>query len=203
MPRAHTEEEVARIRRNLLEKGRARFERQGLLRTTIAELCEDASIGKGSFYKFYPSKEELFVAISHLEERRFRQDLLDDLAGDSHRKLVLGLLEAPSRRLREHPFLRSLLDPETIAELNLRLGSKRMRADQESDREFFIDLARRWKKMGILNKSVAPEDVFAALSGLFLVELGRPLMHETDIDRSLTTMRNALVDAWVVEGPGR
>ncbi len=197
MPRAHTEEEIARIRGALLDAGRTRFSRQGLSRTTISELSQDANIGKGSFYKYFESKEELFLAVSRLEEARYRQDLLDDLAGSSPRDLVQGLLEAPSRRLREHPFLRQLVDPETIGELMLRLGPERTKEEQETDRAFFVDLAERWKKMGILARDVSPDDVFSGLSGLFLIELSRDLMKEADIERALATIREALLERWV------
>lgn len=201
MPRAHTDEEQARIRKRLLESGRARFERQGLARTTISELALDAKIGKGGFYKYFPSKEELFMEILRHEERRFREELMDDLSGGEPRSLVVGLLEAPSKRLRERPFLRHLLDPETIAELTLRLGPETMRREQEGDRKFFLRLAKDWKKLGILKESLAPEDVFAGLSGLFLLELQRSLMDEADIERTLSTMRRALLENWVRECP--
>ncbi len=197
MPRAYTEQELSRIRRTLLEKGRERFQMKGLSKTTISDLCDDANIGKGGFYKFFPSKEELFLAISRLEEQRFRQELLDELAGNTNEDLVRGLLEAPSRRLREHPFLGLLLQPETLTELTVRLGAERMKEELEGDREFFIDLARRWKKMGILKKGVLEVDVFAGLSSLFLVELGRPLMSDEDIERCLATTRSAFLKAWV------
>jgi AcrR family transcriptional regulator len=198
MPRAHTEEEVARIQRRLLEHGRERFARQGLSKTTISQLSEDAGIGKGSFYRFYPSKEELFLEITRLEEQRFRQDLLDELTG-SPRQLVMGLLEAPSRRVREHPFLRLLLDRDTIDELMLRLGPERMMDEQKQDRAFFFDLTRRWKKLRLLKKSVTPEEVFSSLSGLFLIELQRGLMPDEDIDRALSSLRQALLERWVAD----
>lgn len=197
MPRAHTSEEQMRIRRRLMESGRARFERQGLVRTTISELAEDAGIGKGGFYKYFRSKEALFLEILRLSEQRFREELVDDLSGSKPRSLLLALLEAPSKKLKEHPFLRLLLDPDTIAELTLRLGVETMQKEQQEDRAFFLRLAEDWKKLGILAETVEPEDVFAGLSGLFLIELERPLMKEEDIDRALSTIRSALLAAWL------
>ena len=74
MPKAFSEEEKARIRERLLEAGRKRFTRYGLKKTTIEELAGAARIAKGSFYLFFDSKEELYVARSeeHTSELQSR-----------------------------------------------------------------------------------------------------------------------------------
>ena len=63
MPRAFNDDEIGRIRASLLKSGRASFLERGLKGTTIDHLIRHAGIGKGSFYQFFKSKEDLFLEL--------------------------------------------------------------------------------------------------------------------------------------------
>jgi len=63
MPSAFTEQAEFQIREKLREKGRALFAVQGVQKTSVEQLTKAASIAKGSFYKFYDSKEQLFFEL--------------------------------------------------------------------------------------------------------------------------------------------
>ena len=155
MPRALTDEERARVLERLWTKGRDRFVRLGLAKTTIDGLAKDAGIGKGSFYQFYPSKEALFLAVAQREEQRFRTELLDSLeAHDDRREKIRSLLRAPFERLDQHPFLRLLLDGETLAALAVRVDADRLRENEAGDRAFFVGIAERWSETGVLREGV-------------------------------------------------
>ena len=197
MPRALTEAERAAVEDRLLTRGRDRFVRFGLAKTTVEALASDAGIGKGSFYQFFPSKEALFVAISQREEQAFRDELLEELDGiDQSREAVMALLRAPTRRLTRHPFLKMLLDPDTISALSLRLPAEALEANEAGDREFFVALASDWIARGRLRKDLAPDEVFHGLSGIFLVALQRDLLGPEAAEGALDTIATALCDRW-------
>ncbi|MCL4441652.1 MAG: TetR/AcrR family transcriptional regulator [Firmicutes bacterium] len=63
-----TESEKEQIRQCLLTKGKELFIQYGLAKTSIDDLVQACGIGKGSFYKFYSSKEELFYVILNSQE---------------------------------------------------------------------------------------------------------------------------------------
>jgi TetR/AcrR family transcriptional repressor of nem operon len=50
-------------RERLIESGRALMLERGYTAVGIAELCESASVNKGSFYHAFPSKQELALAV--------------------------------------------------------------------------------------------------------------------------------------------
>ncbi|UPM44500.1 TetR/AcrR family transcriptional regulator [Halocatena salina] len=58
-----TEEKRERVREALCDTGRGLLGRYGIRKTSISELTEAVGIGKGTFYQFYDSKEELYVDI--------------------------------------------------------------------------------------------------------------------------------------------
>ncbi len=197
MPRAHTPEERARIEGALIEAGRARFVRQGLARTTIAELARDAGIGKGSFYQFHESKESLFFAIHEREEAACEAELDAALAdcGDG-RAAVQTLLLAVAERLERHPFLRLLASPDTIASLMVRLPPEQVAAHREADRQRYLALARAWQARGWLREELDPEDFFAVLTSTFILSLQRELMGESSYRRAARAIALAMAETW-------
>lgn len=197
MPRALTESERAAVQERLLSRGRDRFVRYGLNKTTVEALASDAGIGKGSFYQFFSSKEALFMAIAQREELAFRDALVTELdAIEAPREAVMTLLRAPMTRLVEHPFLSLLLDPETLSVLSLRLSPEALQANEDADREFFVGLAKDWIARGWIRRSIEPEEVFHGLSGMFLVALQRELLGPDAAQGAMDTIATALCDRW-------
>ena len=63
MATAFTPQERETIRQALLRSAMERAASTGLRSTTIEQLARDAGISKAAFYKFYESKEHLFLAV--------------------------------------------------------------------------------------------------------------------------------------------
>ena len=70
------------IPRRLTEAGNQLFTRCGYHATGIAELCEVNGLGKGAFYHYIKSKEELLAAI--------HDRVMDEEAVAERVRLVLG-----------------------------------------------------------------------------------------------------------------
>jgi AcrR family transcriptional regulator len=93
MPRTFTESEKEVIRKELLEKGDHCFSRYGLRKTGIEDITKLVGIGKGTFYNFFNSKEELFVEVLKHEvniRKKFMDDLLEsDLSAQEYFKALM------------------------------------------------------------------------------------------------------------------
>lgn len=204
MPRAHTPAERERIRERLLQAGLDGFTRVGLAKLTIADLARDAGIGKGSFYQFFASKEELFLAVQEQEEAAFKATLVRELErAGSGRVAVRTLLSITATRLDEHPFLQRLLDPETLSELTLRVPPERLAAHQEADRRFFEDLMRTWKRRGWLLPSVEPSVAFDVLTAVFSITLQRELLGIEATGRAVAEIAEAVAARWCPDSTDR
>lgn len=203
MPRAHTPAERERIRERLLQVGLGGFTRVGLAKITIAELARDAGIGKGSFYQFFASKEELFLAVQEQQEAAFKAALVRELErAGSGRAAVRTLLMATATRLDAHPFLRRLLDPETLSELALRVPAERLAAHQEADRVYFVELLRTWKRRGWLRREVEPQVAFDVLTAVFAITLQRELIGIAATERAVIEIAEAVATRWCPEARG-
>jgi len=72
MPRAFTKAEAEEIKEALCRAAENCLARYGVKKTTVDELARRAGISKGSFYRFYPSKEVLlFHAVEEYQKRLF------------------------------------------------------------------------------------------------------------------------------------
>ena len=77
---AFSQEENALIRQSLLAEGRRRAVTVGMRKTSVEQLTEAAGISKGSFYKYFESKEMLFLAVLediHTEVYQVARDTLE------------------------------------------------------------------------------------------------------------------------------
>jgi len=53
------------VQRRLVEAARDAFAERGFAQVNIADICRSAGIAKGSFYRHFDSKEEIFLAAAH------------------------------------------------------------------------------------------------------------------------------------------
>jgi AcrR family transcriptional regulator len=85
-----TEQEKEQIYKCLLTKGRELFIKHGLSKTSIDDLVQACGISKGSFYKFFSSKEELFYIILQKQEEIPQQLMEGHLQQDLPPKELLS-----------------------------------------------------------------------------------------------------------------
>ncbi|MDO4945516.1 MAG: TetR/AcrR family transcriptional regulator [Ruminococcus sp.] len=65
MPPIFSREDKKKIRMQLLTEGRKMMIERGITKTNIDELAENAGIAKGTFYNFFPSKQDFILEIIH------------------------------------------------------------------------------------------------------------------------------------------
>ncbi|MBL7006162.1 MAG: TetR/AcrR family transcriptional regulator [Spirochaetia bacterium] len=83
MPAIFTDERKKKIIRLLIENGIELFGMYGVKKTTVDELAAKSSIAKGSFYKFFPSKENLLIYCFKLIRERISEELTDSILQNS------------------------------------------------------------------------------------------------------------------------
>jgi AcrR family transcriptional regulator len=152
MPKAFSRTERETIRRRLLDVGREHFSRFGLRKTNVAELCRAVGIAKGSFYLFFNSKEELFLAMFEEIETEIRSEMVAELEQlrDDPKAMFRHFLSKAFQLLETHPVLRILADPEESQPLFRKIPEAKLHANQEDDDVFFSHLISNWQREGFL-----------------------------------------------------
>ena len=162
MPRAFNEREREQIKQKLLTAGRASINRAGVRQLAIDDVVREAGISKGSFYSFFPSREDFILSVLESWEAEYRGELVRGVAegGGSFRqrleRFFLGALEIFERE----PGL-ARLGIKEIRAITDRLPPERIAAHQAADNRMMEEAFRRWADGGLL-----PADVLEAFWGL-------------------------------------
>lgn len=86
MAQPFTSEQMAQIRARLFESAQRHALTTGVRKTSLDALTADAGISKSSFYKFYESKEMLFLDVA----RSWEEEILSRAAGTLEKKAHMG-----------------------------------------------------------------------------------------------------------------
>ncbi len=176
MPRGFSEHEKEVIRKRLLEHGYKLFSTYGLSKTNVEELAVAAGISKGAFYKFYESKEALFMDIIEQAEVRLRQDLLSvvTLPGPTPRARLLAGLKRGCALFDEMPILRFFTGGDYEL-LFSRISPAQLQEHLGADRRFIDEFIARCRSAGIPIRVSADQ-----ITGL-LYPLVLALLHRQDL----------------------
>lgn len=131
----------------MMQAGLAHFERAGLRAARVDDICRDVGIAKGSFYAFFESKEELFMAIVEAREEQHRQDMYAfiDAAKGSPAARTAGFFDLILQKIETDPILNLVVANNEIPHLTRKLGPERFAKAQADDRAFVEEAARRWE----------------------------------------------------------
>lgn len=160
MPKAFNEQERQIISQRLLEQGYKQFSAYGLKKTNIEEIAKVAGISKGAFYRFYSSKEELFMDVIEEVEGLVRQELLTaiDLPGPSPRARLYQIFQKAIQLFSSLPIL-SIFSSGDFELLFQRIPEKKIKDHLASDQVFFNILIDRCQNAGIPFKANADQIV--------------------------------------------
>ncbi len=171
MPKAFSEHEQTIIRERLLDQGSRLFSVYGLKKTNVEEIALSCGISKGSFYRFFASKEALFMAVVEQAEVRVRSEVmaLVDQPGPSPRARLFAILKKAFGLLESMPLLQFLRGSDF--ELVLRvIPEETVRQHLANDLGFFNDLFDRCRAAGIVIQA-RPEHIYSLLYPLALAIL--------------------------------
>jgi AcrR family transcriptional regulator len=199
MPKAFSDHEKETIRRQMREKGKKLFEKQGLRKTSVDELTEAVGISKGSFYLFYESKEELFLEILEELEQDLRTNIFDfSIArNEDARRLLANLLRSALLTWDRYPLLKNFGRAE-YEYLARKLPPERIQAHIHRDNKFVEDFVKRIKNEGI-GVNASPRLISNLMKSLFFIKLHRDELGEPDYLQTMEVFTE-LVAAYIVEG---
>lgn len=212
MPTEFSDQEKQRILETLIAEGRRLFSKYGLKHTAIAELCRAAGIAKGSFYAFFNSKEDLFMAVLDREEE-FRHQLLEEIyqeAPDTRSALEL-LITRGLKFVEQSEFLQQLYTEDTYPQLLRKLGKERLEAHQHKDEQELNGFVTALQQQGLIVQA-KPQAVVGLFRAVFLLTLHKREIGENIFDEvmeltarvvasGLSTSLSASLSAGLSTGP--
>jgi AcrR family transcriptional regulator len=165
MARKFSEEEREAVRRKIMQEGRTLFALHGVKKTSVDDLVRASGIGKGTFYLFFPSKEDLVFELIREEYQAYGilVKRLDEKA-DVTPADVKGALRELFDMLSRSPLLQTLYDSGESEEISRILSKEKQTEHQQDEECFFNELFDALRKKGITPRH-GPE----VIRGLFNV----------------------------------
>jgi AcrR family transcriptional regulator len=194
MAKAFTPSNKERIKQALLQKGREYFIKYGLKKTSVDELARAAGIAKGSFYKFFDSKEDLFMAIHVESEKKVRTDLMQNLneAKEPADKLRL-FFKNSFLLLDEDPLMRVVFSKDEYENLSGLMTSEQYQEHYRHNIVFMGELLRQWQDEGIVRQLDA-EVTSNLIASVFFIYLQKETIGEKMYARVTDMMVECLVN---------
>ena len=78
-PSSGREEKKAEVRRRILEAAKEIFFRDGFMDANLDEIAELAGVAKGTLYRYFDNKAQIYLAVLSRKARRFEKKLQDAL----------------------------------------------------------------------------------------------------------------------------
>jgi AcrR family transcriptional regulator len=171
MPRAFTETERERIRERLIAAGKKSLNQVGLRLLAVDDIAKEAGISKGSFYSFFPSREDFILSVFESWELEYRSALLKSVSegGGSARERLERFFLGAFDMLNREPGL-AKMTPLELERLIERLPSERVAQHQAKDNEVLGETFASWIEEGIVD----PESLEAMpgiVNALFAIAL--------------------------------
>lgn len=164
------------IKSDIFKHGKALFSTKGFKKTNIKEIAQSAGIAVGTFYNYYPSKEQLFLEIYIQENESLKKQLMESIDVDQEplnvmNQLIMRNIEA----VHTNPILQEWYSKDFYKELEQYYraeGSKNI----DSFRAFYMDLFKTWKAQGKIREDIDEELLPGFLDSLVYID-----MHKEEI----------------------
>ncbi|MTI84328.1 MAG: TetR/AcrR family transcriptional regulator [Firmicutes bacterium] len=195
-----TESEKDQIRQCLLTKGKELFIQYGLDKTSIDELVQACGIAKGSFYKFFSSKEELFYVILQNQEEITNRLLGGHLQKDlPPKELISSFLHLAYKLADENPLLQQWFQ-EGEAERILRKVPKHLINDSSEDNaKKGIAFVQALIQRGVF-KEQDPEVINGVLHAILLLRLHKEELGEDLFPKIMDVIIDNIAEGLTADG---
>ncbi|CAM5783267.1 MULTISPECIES: TetR/AcrR family transcriptional regulator [Brevibacillus] len=189
-----TEQEKEQVRQSLLIKGRELFIQYGLAKTSIDDVILACGIGKGTFYKFFASKEELYFEILKNEEE-VRETVLRELFRENlpPKELLASFFRTSFELVEKNPFLQRVFQNDEHERLARKLPEQ-MRQFSQENTERGIRAVELLIERGALPKD-DPQVIVGIMQAVMMMRL-----HKQDIGHEIFADVMDKIIEFVAEG---
>jgi len=143
MPKAFSEKEKTAIRAHLCAVGLRHFAKAGVRAARVEDICRETGIAKGSFYNFFPSKEDLFMTIADARDLGHKADMRTYLMNGTQGAAATleGLFDFMMQRIETDPVLRIVQDSGEMAHVLRKVSPPMVEENLRRDRAFVAEVS--------------------------------------------------------------
>lgn len=188
-----SDERRAYIRQELLDEGRELFARYGLKKTTMTDLTTPVDIAPSTFYQFFDSKEELYLAVLERETERFYERATTPLEEQSEpEQAIREYLHVLFEELETNPLIERVLADDELEQLGHLYSEDEFLEQRARELGYIMPYIREWQETEAIREG-DPEIIAATIDSAAILAL-----HKEDIGEDLyPAVRNMMIETVV------
>ena len=156
----------------IFQSGRELFIQNGFKDTSVADIMKRAGFATGSFYRYFASKDHLFMEIYNLENVKLKRAILDTV--DIHKNPMTVMQELMASNLtgmRENPILREWYNRETFYKIEQNFRETNAIDNVDFFVEGFTDVVRIWQQEGRMRSDISADMIIAIFAAFVNIDL--------------------------------
>ncbi|WP_412989421.1 TetR/AcrR family transcriptional regulator [Pediococcus siamensis] len=169
----------------LYEAAKATFNELGFKKTNIAEITKRAGVAVGTFYRFYNSKEEIFVQLYREENERVKQTVF---AANDLDEAPQTLLPRITQQLIMHAHSSLILQAWDANAKVKNLIEKDVPVQQNYLYETISQLIIRWQQQDLLQSKVTAAQIKQLFDALIILDRHRDELEIDDYGQLITDL---------------
>jgi AcrR family transcriptional regulator len=192
MPKAFTSIERERIRERLIKAGKDFINRAGMRLLVVDDIAREAGISKGSFYSFFPSREDFILSVFEAWEIEYRGALLREISegGGSTRERLERFFLGAFGIIERQPGLARIGFAE-VERLIEGLPPERIAAHQANDQEVLGRAFAEWAKEGLIDRE-ALDALPGIIGALFSIAMHKEDFRQGDYAATIRLISESL-----------
>ena len=158
-------------KQQLYQSAKAMFSERGFKDTSISAITKAANMAVGTFYLYYPSKEQLFMEIFKDENTRLKRELLDKLdLNESPKAIILQMLKINQEGIQTNPILREWYTSEEFRKIEQAYREAHAIDSLNFLYDTFLALVERWQAEGKMRADIDSKMIMKVFEAIINVD---------------------------------
>lgn len=158
---------------DILNSGRELFYAKGFKDTNVSDIAKMAGIGVGTFYNYYPSKEELFLEIYIKENEAHKKRLVESMdPNDDPVTLVTKIVTQNISDMNSNLILKEWYNKDLFGKLEKYFYKQGgIESFAEYSHSGIVELIKKWKTAGKIRDDLDDEMIIAIFNSILYIDL--------------------------------
>ena len=155
----------------ILRCGRELFSANGFKDTNVSDITKKAGIAAGTFYLYYPSKDELFMEIYNEENVRLKREIMAslDLDGDPM-TVIAGMMRLNYEGMTANPILREWYNRDVFTRIEQKFREQNGLEKVDFMYASFAEVVKKWQVDGKMRADIDSGMVMAIFAAIVNVD---------------------------------
>ncbi len=157
---------------NLRQCAMELFSANGFKDTNVAEITRRAGVATGTFYLYYPSKEQLFMELYLEENLKLKKALMAQINADGEPlQVIQTMMQANIAGMQANPILREWFNKEVFNKIEEHFIAENGLQQVNFLYTDFLEIIQRWQAQGKLRTEIEAEMIMALFSVIVVIDL--------------------------------